>query len=232
MTGRWIEIAAEDGGKFEGYLSLPPTGAGPGLVLVQEIFGVDATMRGMADMFAAEGYAVLVPDLFWRFEPHIEIPFDDAGLKRAFGYYETYDYDVGVRDIGSAIAALRGMDCCNGAMAVSGFCMGGTFAYLAATRLEIDAAVGYYGTMIHKYLGEAGKVRCPLLLHFGEKDHTTPPDILSKITDALGKRERVRIEVYPGAQHAFANPMRPSYDAAAAKLAHSRTLAFIGAAVA
>lgn len=229
MTSRWIKINAGDGKTFDGYLSLPPSGRGPGLVVVQEIFGVNASIRETADMFAAEGMVALAPDFFWRLAPRIELGFDEAGSKRAFELHKEFDYEQGVKDLGAAVAALRGLPECSGPTGVTGFCLGGTFAYLAAARLGVDFAASYYGTRIHQYLGEAGAVRCPLLLHFGEADHTTPPDVIASIRNAMAGNPRVQIHVYPGAKHAFANTHRPSHDPAAAALAHRRSLEFFRA---
>ena len=227
MASSWIKIAAE-GGSFDGYLAVPASGSGPGLVMVQEIFGVNESIRSMADLFAAEGFTVLAPDFFWRIEPRVELPFDEAGTKRAQELHKAFDYDQGVKDLGAAVQALRKQPQCKGPVAVTGFCLGGTFAYLAATRLPVDGAISYYGTRIHQYLEEADQVACPLLLHIGEADHTTPPDVVAKIRGALGGNPKVEIQTYPGAKHAFANHRRPNnYDEASAKLAHQRTFAFL-----
>lgn len=227
MASSWIRINAAGGGSFEGYLGVPASGSGPGLVVVQEIFGVNASIRQAADLFAAEGFVALAPDIFWRLQPRLELGFDEAGMKRAQELHQAFDYDQGVKDLGSAVQALRGLPQCRGPVAVTGFCLGGTFAYLAATRLPVDGAAAYYGTRIHQYLEEAGAVRCPLLLHFGEADHTTPPEVIEKIRGALGGNPRVQIHTYPGAKHAFANAARASYDPQAATAAHRRTFAFL-----
>lgn len=228
MAGSWIRIAAEGGGSFEGYLSVPAAGSGPGLVMVQEIFGVNPSVRHLADLFAAEGFTVLAPDFFWRIQPRVELPFDEAGMKRAQELHKAFDYEQGVKDLGAAVEALRKQPQCKGPVAVSGYCLGGTFAYLAAARLPVDGAVAYYGTRIHNYLEEAGSIKCPVLLHFGELDHAVPPEALAKIRAALEGHPQVRIHAYPGAKHAFANPMRPAnYDAKSAALANERSFAFL-----
>ena len=230
MAGSWMKIAAQGGGGFEGYLSVPAAASGPGLVMVQEIYGVNPSIRHLADMFAAEGFTVLAPDFFWRLEPRVELPFDEAGMKRAQELHKAFDYDQGVRDLGAAVEALRKRPECKGPVAVSGYCLGGTFAYLAAARLPVDGAVAYYGTRIHNYLEEAGKLRCQVLLHFGELDHAVPPEALAKIRAALEGKRNVTLHAYPGAKHAFANPMRPAnHDAKSAQLANQRTLAFLRA---
>jgi carboxymethylenebutenolidase len=228
MASSWIKINAAEGGSFDGYLSVPASGSGPGLVVVQEIFGVNPSIRQAADMFAAEGFVALAPDMFWRTQPRIELGFDEAGTKRAQELHQGFDYAQGAKDLGATVAALRKQPQVRGPVAVTGFCLGGTFAYLASTRLKVEGAVAYYGTRIHQYLEEAGSVRCPLLLHFGEADHTTPPDVIEKIRGALGKNPRVQIHTYPGAKHAFANAARAAnYDPKSAALAHQRTYAFL-----
>lgn len=227
MASRWIKIAAE-GGTFDGYLSAPAAGSGPGIVMVQEIYGVNPSIRHLADLFAAQGFTVLAPDFFWRIQPRIELAFDEAGSKRAQELHKQFDYEQGVRDLGAAVQALRQQPQCKGPVAVSGYCLGGTFAYLAAARLPVDGAIAYYGTRIHQYLEEAGKVRCPLLLHFGELDHAVPPEALAKIRAALQGNPKIEIHTYPGAKHAFANPMRPAnHDESSARLANERSFAFL-----
>ena len=227
MASSWIKIPAA-GGTFEGYLSVLASGSGPGLVMVQEIYGVNPSVRHLADLFATEGFTVLAPDFFWRIQPRIELGFDEAGSKRAQELHKQFDYEQGVKDLGAAVETLRKQPQCKGPVAVTGYCLGGTFAYLAATRLPVDGAVAYYGTRIHNYLEEAGKLRCPVLLHFGELDHAVPAEALAKIRAALAGNPRVQIHTYPGAKHAFANPMRPAnYDEKSAKVANERTFAFL-----
>ncbi len=137
MASRTIEIEAGDGGKFSGYLAVPESGSGPGLILGQEIFGINRTMRETADYFAEEGYVVLAPDLFWRLEPGIELGYDEADFQKAFGYFERFDVDRAIDDIGASIAALKALDECNGGVGVMGFCLGGKLAFLTAARHDV-----------------------------------------------------------------------------------------------
>src|SRR5258707_15112156 len=132
MTGQMIDIAAADGGRFRGYLATPHKGSGPGLVLIQEIFGVNRHMRDVADHYAEEGYVVLCPDLFWRIEPGIELGQSEADWQRAFSLYQKFDVAKGVADITATVAALHGLKNCSGKIAALGFCLGGKLAYLAA----------------------------------------------------------------------------------------------------
>src|SRR5262245_33874743 len=161
MAGMSVPIAAPGGGAFSGYLAVPGQGRGPGLILLQEIFGVNAPLRAAADLFAEEGYVVLAPDLFWRIEPGIDLADDPAGLQKAFGYRSQFDVDQGVRDVGAAVEALKNRPECTGQVAAVGFCLGGLLAYLTAARLPVDAAVAFYGGRIDEHLAEAANIRCP-----------------------------------------------------------------------
>jgi carboxymethylenebutenolidase len=224
MPGQTTAILSPDGQRFTGFLSLPEKGSGPGLVLLQEIFGVNRVMRDAADLFAAEGYVVLVPDLFWRLQPGIDLDYTPENLQKGLAYAQKFDLDRAVADIGAAVRTLQGLPACRGQVAVVGFCLGGLLAYLAAARLDVAAAVGFYGGRIDQHLGEAGKVRCPLVLHFGGKDDHIAPEAVRKIRAAFGGREDVSVYVYPDAGHGFYTPGRPSYNRVAAQMAHTRTL--------
>jgi carboxymethylenebutenolidase len=201
-----------------------------GVVVAQEIFGVNGAMRAIADDLARKGYVACVPDLFWRLQPGTDLGYGDADRQQAMQLMGKFDVAAGVRDIGAAVKALRDHPGCNGKVAVIGFCLGGTLAYLAAARLEIDAAVSYYGTAIHQKLDEAGAIKCPLLLHFAAKDNFVPPEAVEKIRAALASRPRTEMHVYPDVGHAFCNVDRSGvYNEASAALAHSRTDAFLRA---
>ncbi|MBY0523536.1 MAG: dienelactone hydrolase family protein [Gemmataceae bacterium] len=227
MAGKTIDIVATDGGRFTGYLALPEKGAGPGIVLIQEIFGVNAALRHTADLYAEEGYVVLAPDLFWRMQPNVDLAFDPESRKKAMDFNSRFDSDLGVIDIGASLTTLRARPECTGKVAVIGFCLGGRLAYLTAARLKVDAAIGFYGVNIDQHLGEAGKIACPLLLHFGSMDPLNPPDKVEKIRSAFTARPEVGIHVYTGADHGFYMPERASYHRPSAWMAHSRTIALL-----
>jgi len=225
MAGRYITVKAKDGGSFKAYLATPEKGSGPGIVLLQEIFGVNAYIRGVADYYAEEGYVVLAPDLFWRIEPGIELGFTDADRAKAFAYREKFDVDKSVEDIGATVAALRQLPECKGKIGAIGFCLGGLLAYLSAARLGVDCAVSYYGVGIEKVLGEAAKIKCPMVLHIAEKDKWTPGEVVTAIKQAFEGRPEVEIYVYPGADHAFARKGGANFDKPSAMMAHSRSIA-------
>ena len=212
VTTRRIRIAAHDGGEFEGYLAVPASGSGPGLVLCQEIFGLNGFVRQTAERLAEEGYVVLAPDLFWRQQPGIELTDGPDDMPRAFALYQGFDEDLGVRDIGSAVAALRALPEFKGGVGALGYCLGGKLAYLAACRCDVDVAVGYYGVGIENSLEEASRLRGRLVLHIAERDGFCPPEARERILAALGGKPGVELYVYPGLDHAFARTGGAHYD--------------------
>jgi len=237
MTGQTIHITAADGsGSFAGYLAVPESGSGPGLVIAQEIFGVNATMREVADHFAEEGYVALVPDLFWRMEPGIELAYTPEDWQKAFGYFGKFNVDKGVDDMQAAITALRARAEVKGEgrskpVGTIGYCLGGKLAYLAACRTDADVSVGYYGVGIEAVLGEADKIKRPLVLHIAELDKFCPPEARAQIVQALQGRPGVTTYVYPGADHAFARVGGDHYHRPSALMAHERTIAALRSAL-
>jgi carboxymethylenebutenolidase len=213
-------------GEFGAYLARPAAEKAPAIVVIQEIFGVNAVMREIADDFAAEGYLAVCPDLFWRIEPGIDITDrSEAEWKKAFELYNAFDVDLGVKDIAAAIAHARQDRACAGKVGAVGFCLGGLLAFLGATRTDVDAAVGYYGVGIEKHLGEAEKLEDPLLLHIAEQDQFVPKEAQALIVASLKNHPQVELCTYPGRDHAFARRGGEHYDAADAALARTRTLA-------
>jgi len=222
-----LTIRAADGGSFSGYLAAPKGGKGPGIVVIQEIFGVNAVMRGITDGLAAQGYTALCPDLFWRQEPGIQITDKtEAEWARAFQLYQGFDEARGVADLKATLAHLRALPACTGKVGTVGYCLGGKLAYLMATRSDADCNVGYYGVGIEKAVDEAGKIGRPLMLHIAEQDKCCPPEAQAQVKTALGKNPKVTIHSYPGVDHAFARAGGEHYDAAAAETANKRTSAF------
>jgi len=225
MKGRYIDIPAPDSGAFRAYLATPASGTGPGIVLCQEIFGVNATMREVADYYAEEGYTVLVPDLFWRIEPGIELEDTEAGFARAFELYRQYDENKGVADIGATLDVLRTLPEYEGEAGVLGFCLGGKLAYLAACRLRVACAVSYYGVGIERALEEAANIEGRLVLNIAAFDRFCPPQAQQQITAALAGKENIEVYVYPGVDHAFARNGGDHFDKPSAMMAHERAVA-------
>jgi carboxymethylenebutenolidase len=227
MAGKRVTVRAADGGSFSAYVAIPSAGKGPGLLLLQEIFGINAHMREVADRYAEEGYVTVAPDLFWRLEPGVELGFSDADREKAFALYKRFDVDRSIRDVADTLAALKAMPECTGKVGAVGFCLGGKLAYLTAARCPVDAAVSYYGVGIEASLDEASKIKCPMVLHFGSEDKYSPPATIEAIRKPFAGRDEVEIYVYQGADHAFSNPHRPSYHKPSSWMAHSRTIALL-----
>jgi len=223
--GEAIDIRAADGGSFSGYLAVPAAGKGPGIVLCQEIFGVNATMRAVADLYAEEGYVVLVPDLFWRQEAGVELGYGEADRKRAFSLMGGFDVDTGVEDVGAALAALKRRPECVGRTGTLGYCLGGMLSYLAACRLDdVSCAVGYYGVGIERRLEEIRRARGRIVLHVAADDEYCRPPAQQAIVAAAAGRANVDVHVYAGVGHAFARVGGDHFDKAAATLAHDRSI--------
>jgi carboxymethylenebutenolidase len=221
-----IKIDTADG-PMNAYIATPKSGSGPALVVIQEIFGVNKVMRDLADSFAAQGYIAVCPDLFWRIEPGIDITDKtEAEWKRAFELFQAFNVDKGVDDITRTIAAARKLPGASGKVGTVGYCLGGKLAFLSATRTDADAAVGYYGVGLDGLVGEAGKIRKPLMLHIAGKDEFGPPPVQKAVHAALDGNPLVTLHDYPNDDHAFARVGGQHYDKASADLANGRTAAF------
>jgi carboxymethylenebutenolidase len=225
VTTQWIDVNGRDG-RFGAYLALPPAGRGPGLLLLQEIFGINPHIRGVAEQYALAGFTVLAPDLFWRQGARIELGYTGDDWKRAVELMNTIEPDSVLADMQAAIAALKARPECNGQVGAIGYCMGGRLAYTAAALCGVDAAVAYYGGGIQNQLALAPQVGCPIQFHFGEKDDHIPAEAVEAVRDAMAEKD-AEIHVYPGAQHGFNCWARASYGPASAALAHGRSLAFL-----
>jgi carboxymethylenebutenolidase len=223
---RWT-IKTVDGA-FSAYVAKPSgPGPWPALVVIQEIFGVNAVMRETCDRFAAQGYLSVCPDLFWRIEPGIDITdHSEAEWKQAFALYNAFDVDKGIEDIAATIAQTRQSADCAGKVGAVGYCLGGLLAYLTACQTDSDASVAYYGVGIENHLGEAEKLANPLMLNIAEEDGFVPKDAQARIRTALGNHPKVTLYSYPGRDHAFARPGGQNFDQADADLANERASAF------
>ena len=221
-------VTADDGGRFEALLTLPETGSGPGILLIQEIFGVNDYVRQRAGTLAELGYVVLAPDLFWRLEPGVDLAHDEAGLAEALEYRRRLDYDAAIEDCAAAFRHLRGLPEVTGGSAVMGFCLGGGLAYHVAAIEQPDAAVCYYGAEIPPAADLAHRISCPIIFHFGADDPYIPPPARAAVETAFGKRPDAEIFVYPGARHAFDNYLAPMFhEPSAAAAAWPRTVEFL-----
>jgi len=223
MNAQWIRIKAAEGGEYEAYLSLPPAGKGPGLVLFQEIFGVNRHIRAVADQYALDGFVVLAPDLFWRQAPRIDLGYTGADMDKARVLMTGLTPAQALADIGTTVKAARARPEVIGKVGAVGYCMGGRFAYFAAATAGVDAASCFYGGAIQDNLDKAPAITCPIQFHYGERDKVIPPAAVEKVKAAMAGK-RAEFFVYD-ADHGFNCWDRGSYDARAAALAHGRTLA-------
>ncbi len=223
MSGKKITIIAADGGEFMSYLATPESGGGPGIVVIQEIFGVNDVMRSITDSYAEAGYMALCPDLFWRQEPGLQLTDQtEEEWARAFELFNGFDLDKGVQDLDSTIETLRGQEGCSGKVGTVGFCLGGRLAFLTATRTKADAAVGYYGVMLTEHLGET--INAPLVLHIATEDEFVPKEQQAEVHAALDSNDKVTLFDYEGQDHAFARAGGKHFDQASADAALGRTL--------
>ena len=226
MSRETLKISTPDG-QFDAYVARPAAAKAPAVVVIQEIFGVNAVMREVADRLAGAGYLAICPDLFWRIEPGVDITDQsEAEWKKAFSLMQAFDVDKGVEDIQAAITVARKDPGSTGKVGAVGYCLGGRMAYLAATRTDVDASVGYYGVTIENYLGEAKGLAKPLMLHIAGDDQFVPKAAQDQIIEALKGLSHVKLHVYPGRDHAFARPGGAHFNAEDAATADDRTLAF------
>ena len=217
--GETVKLTANDKHSFDAYVARPDDQPKAGLVIVQEIFGVNQHIRRMADGFAKDGYLAIAPALFDRVERGIEFGYDKDDVAAGRAIRAKISWDQAMSDVSAALGFLAGA----GKAGVIGYCWGGSVAWLAACRLNPAAAVCYYGGNIHECRNE--QPSCPVMFHFGEEDAGIPLDQVKEIGKAHPKQE---LFTYPGAGHGFNCEMRGSYHADSAAIARERTLAFLG----
>ena len=216
--GHDIKLTASDHFQLGGYRADPASAPKAAVVVIQEIFGVNHHIRAICDRFAGNGYVAIAPAIFDRIEPNFQSGYSPEEVAVARKFVANPDWAAMLRDSQAAIDAVKDV----GPVGIIGFCLGGSVAYAAATKLSgLSAAIGYYGGAIVRIAGDAPKV--PTQLHFGEKDAGIP---LSDVDIIRTKRPEVEIHVYPGAQHGFNCDERASYDQASAGIAKQRSLDF------
>jgi len=229
--GEYVKIdALGEDAVFPAYVATPAGKAHAAIIVIPEIFGVNAGIRQKCDLLADAGYLAVAPDIFWRFAPGVELnPDVEADLQEAFDYFGQYDADDGVRDIEAVIHAVRG-GLSNQApiekVGAVGYCLGGRLAYMVAARTDINASVGYYGVMIDQMLDESHAIAHPLMLHIPTADHFVGPEAQAAIHAGLGNNPKVTLHDYDGLDHGFAAQMGNRRNVEGAELADARTAAF------
>jgi carboxymethylenebutenolidase len=226
MTDR-ISVPSRDGA-FGAYVARPKVLPVPAVVVLHEVFGVNADIRKTCDELAEQGFMAAAPDLFWRQEPGVDLSVtSDLDWRHGLRLYQAYDRDAGARDVKDAADAVAKLPECAGKVAVLGYCLGGLMTFLTAVRYGVDAAVAYHGGDTEKYLGEIDGLHAPLLMHLGEEDEFISKSAQAEIKTALAGRSDATVYSYPGQRHAFARHNGAHYNAAAAALANGRTSEFL-----
>lgn len=226
--GERMTIDGRDG-SFGAYVARPAALPAPAVVVLHEVFGINADIREHCDELARQGFVAVAPDLFWRIEPGVDLSVtSDADWQHAMKLYQAYDRDAGVRDASDTVAAVADLPDCTGKVALLGYCLGGLMTFLTASRSGgVAAAVAFHGAETDKYLGEAGGLSAPLLMHLAEEDEFMPKEAQAEIKAALGSRPDVSVYSYAGQYHAFSRNGGAHYDAEAAALANRRTSEFL-----
>jgi carboxymethylenebutenolidase len=215
----WLQLTASDGHIFDAYIAKPEREPIAGLIVLQEIFGVNAHIRSVADSYARDGFLAVAPALFDRIEKHIDLKYEGEDLQKAMSFRPKINAGNAVLDVAAALDYARKES--GKKTGLIGYCFGGTVAWLSATRLEPEAAVGYYGGQIGKYAEETPKA--PVMLHFGKLDTHIPKEEVDRVQAA---NPEVQIFWYE-AGHGFNCEPRSSYEPNSAKLARERSLAFL-----
>lgn len=230
-TSRTTTIETLDGtGRFDTYIAQPAGKPRAAIVVIQEIFGVNAGIRSKCDRLAADGYLALAPDLFWQIAPGIELDPDVPDqMQQALDLMGRFDQDAGIRDIEATIRTARGMLGDGGKVGVVGYCLGGRLAFMTATRTDVDASVGYYGVGIDGLLGEAHAIAHPVLLHIPQEDHFVDKDAQARMHAGLDDHAKVTLFDYPGEDHGFATEFGERRSEESAQLADQRTASFFAA---
>ena len=224
-----ITINGHDG-TFGAYIARPGVLPAPAVVVLQELFGVNADIRKHCDELAEQGFIAVAPDLFWRQEPGVDLSVtSEPDWQHGLRLYQAYNRDTGavdVKDTAEAVAKLRE---CTGTVAVLGYCLGALMTFLTAVRYAVvDAAIAYHGSDTEKYLGEVDGLRAPLVMHLGEEDEFISKPAQTEIKTALAGKPNAMVYSYPGQRHAFSRHNGAHYNAAAAALANRRTSEFLG----
>ena len=217
------------GGALTAYVAIPKTSPAPAVVVLQELFGVNADIRKHCDELAEQGYLAVAPDLYWRQEPGVDLNVtSEADWQHGLRLYSAYDRDAGVEDIKATIDAVRNLPECNGKVALLGYCLGALMVFMTAARNDgIDAAVWYHGADTDKYLGEVEELHAPILMHLAEEDEFISKTAQAEIKAALATKPSATVYSYPGQSHAFSRHNGKHYNAAAAHLANGRTSEFL-----
>jgi carboxymethylenebutenolidase len=228
-----IQIAATDGsGNFDAWLVEPANKPAGAVVLIQEIFGVNDSMKETAAQVADLGFFVVVPDLFWRIERNVDIT-DKSQLEwdKAFALMKAFDAAKGIEDLKATLAAARILPGANGKAGTMGYCLGGRLAFMMAEQSDADVNISYYGVGLDGLLGELAQVTKPLVVHIAEKDAFFPPEGRARVLEAAKTNAAMAAYSYPDADHAFARVGGTHWQGRAATIANGRSAEALVAAL-
>ena len=215
-------------GAFGAYIARPTSLPAPAVVVLHEVFGVNADIRKTCDELAALGFIAVAPDLYWRLEPGVDLDVrSEPDWQHGLRLNQAYDRDAGAIDVKDTAVATAELPDCTGKVAILGYCIGGLMTFLTAVRFDVDAAVVYHGGDTEKYLDELDGLKAPLLMHLAEEDEFISKPAQEEIKAALAGKPNATVYSYPGQHHAFARHNGAHYDASAAALANGRTHDFL-----
>lgn len=224
MSTSWISVDSVSGESFKAYVSLPPAGFGPGLLIIQEIFGVNEHIKAVCDQYAKDGFVAVAPDIFWRDKPLIDLSYDNESIKTGKKLFKNLNIHLTASDLQRTVEAIRHIPSCNGKVGSVGFCMGGLLSFVCAARAGVDSAVSYYGVGIENYLELVLDITCPILFHFAENDASISKETVNKIKNSIGKKTLSRIIVHKKVSHGFNCWKRPAWNQSVAATARGQSL--------
>ncbi len=230
MTTSRTETVSVGDQSYEAHVVVPDSGSGPGLVVLQEIFGVNDYIKSVCERLAGMGYVALAPDMFWRQEPGftVEPAEGEEGMQKAFAMVGGFDWSTVGSDVGAALDHLRGLPECTGDAGLIGFCFGGTLTFLGAAALDPTCAVSYYGSGVAGNLDQADDVTCPILFHFGGSDPYLPSEDSAAVAERFASVDDADVVIQLDAGHAFDNHLNPMFsNPEAAAVAWEATSAFL-----
>lgn len=221
-----MRVAAPQG-SFDAFVARPATRPTPAVVVLHEVFGVNADLRATCIELAQAGFLAICPELFWRQKRGVDLSVrSEPDWQKGLALYEAFDLNAGVRDVEATVAAARKLPEASGRVGVMGFCLGGLLAYLTAARTVVDAAVAFHGGRTEDFLNEAADVDSPLQMHLAAEDEFMSKDAQARIKAAFADNKCVEIHSYARCRHAFSRHDGMHFDAAAAQLSRARTIEF------
>lgn len=225
-SDRVVRVSSQEG-RFEAYLARAAERGRPVVIVLHEVFGVNADMRATCDELASAGFTAICPELFWRKQPHIDLSVrSESDWEKGLALYMAFDIDAGVRDIESTVTAARALTESSGRVGLLGFCLGGLLVFLTAARVRLDAAVAFHGARTEEFLGEVADVDAPLQMHLAGDDEFMPEAAQRSIAAALASNPKCELFTYPGCRHAFSRHGGMHFDADAARESRARTIEF------